>query len=165
MNTLKQVIHYQDTNSVEATWIDENGVIIKCHSYADCQMQMFRDDVAELGGDIAEYEELIALVESNIKPVEPPTPDQIIAAKKAERQAIVDAIVVTVSSGKVFDGNEEAQSRMSRAIQTAEIAGIESTTWVLANNVPTLVTLPELKEALVLSMQAMGAVWATPYED
>ena len=165
MNTLKQVIHYPDTNSVEATWIDENGVVIKCHSYADVQMQMFRDDVAELGGDIAKYEELIALVESNIKPVEPPTPEQMIIAKKAERQAIVDAIVVTVSTGKVFDGNEEAQSRMSRAIQTAEIAGIESTTWVLANNVPTLVTLPELKEALVLSMQAMGEVWATPYED
>jgi hypothetical protein len=98
-------------------------------------------------------------------PPPPPTPDQILAAKKAERQAIVDAIVVTVSSGKVFDGNEEAQSRMSRAIQTAEIASIPSTTWVLANNVPTLVTLAELKEALVLSMQAMGAVWATPYED
>lgn len=88
----------------------------------------------------------------------------ILAAKKAERQAIVDAIVVTVLSGKVFDGNEEAQSRMSRAIQIAEIAGITSTTWVLANNVPTVVTLPELKEALVLSMQAMGAVWAMPYE-
>lgn len=84
--------------------------------------------------------------------------------KKATRQAIVDAIVVTVSSGKAFDGNEEAQSRMSRAIQTAEIAGIESTTWVLANNVPTVVTMEELQEALVLSMQAMGAVWATPYE-
>ena len=90
--------------------------------------------------------------------------NEVLTTKKAMRQEIVDSIVVTVSSGKVFDGNEEAQSRMSRAIQTAEIDGIESTTWVLANNVPTVVTLPELKEALVLSMQAMGAVWATPYE-
>ena len=71
MTTLKQVIHYQDTNSVEATWADSEGVVIKCHSYADVQMQMFRDDVAEFGGDITEHEELIALVESNIKPVEP----------------------------------------------------------------------------------------------
>ena len=164
MNTLKQVIHYPDTNSVEATWVDENDVVIKCHSYADCQMQMFRDDIVELGGDIAEHERLIETVAENIKPVDPPTPEQILAAKKAERQAIVFSITVTVSSGKVFDGNEEAQSRMSRAIQTAEIAGIERTTWVLANSVPTVVTLPELKEALVLSMQAMGAVWATPYE-
>lgn len=114
---------------------------------------LFARAVAGEFGSIAEYV------------TTPPTPEQILAAKKAERQAIVDAIVVTVSTGKVFDGNEEAQSRMSRAIQTAEIAGIESTTWVLANNVPTVVTLPELKEALVLSMQAMGEVWATPYED
>ena len=91
------------------------------------------------------------------------TPEEVIAQKKRERQAIVDAITVTVSSGKVFDGNEEAQARMSRALQTSEIANIPSTTWVLANNVPTEVTLAELKEALVLSMQAMGAVWAEPY--
>ena len=91
MNTLKQVTHYPDTNSVEATWVErltekeyytgEDGegcvleagdeIVIKCHSYADVQMQMFRDDVAEFGGNIAEYEVLIALVESNIKPVEP----------------------------------------------------------------------------------------------
>ena len=84
MNTLKQVIYYSDTNSVEATWVDENGVVIKCHSYADVQMDMFRDDVAELGGEIAEYEELIALVESNIKPVEPepiPVPQEISKAQ------------------------------------------------------------------------------------
>lgn len=97
--------------------------------------------------------------------IRPATQAEIIQAKKSDRQKVVDAITVTISTGKVFDGNEEAQSRMSRAIQTAEIAGIESTTWVLANNVPTVVTLPELKEALVLSMQAMGAVWASPYED
>lgn len=71
MNTLKQVIHYQDTNSVEATWVDSKDVVIKCHSYADVQMQMFRDDIAEFGGDITEHEDLISLVESNIKPVEP----------------------------------------------------------------------------------------------
>ena len=107
-------------------------------------------------GEITEHDEAPVVVV-------PATPEQILAAKKADRQAIVDAIVVTGSSGKVFDGNEEAQSRMSRAIQTAEIAGIESTTWVLANNVPTVVTLPELQEALALSMQAMGAIWAEPY--
>ena len=93
------------------------------------------------------------------------SPEQILAEKKRERQRIVDAITVTTSTGKVFDGNEDAQSRMGRAIQTAQIANIPSTTWVLANNVPTTVTLAELQEALVLSMQAMGAVWATPYED
>ena len=98
MNTLKQVIHYPDTNSVEATWVDENGVVIKCHSYADVQMQMFRDDIAELGGDIAKYEELIALVESNIKPVEPepiPVPQEI---SKAQGIAVMSKVPVGESN-------------------------------------------------------------------
>jgi hypothetical protein len=66
MITLNQLIHYRDTNSVEATWVDENNVQVKCHSYADVQMDMLR---ADLGDDAAEYEELMALVEANIQPV------------------------------------------------------------------------------------------------
>ena len=92
-----------------------------------------------------------------------PTSAEILAEKKRQRQAIVDTIPGETSTGKIFDGKEEAQSRMSRAIQAAQIASIPSTTWVLANNVPTVVTLAELQEALVLSIQAMGAVWAEPY--
>lgn len=98
MNTLKQVIHYPDTNSVEATWVDESDAVIKCHSYADCQMQMFRDDVAELGGNIAEYEELITLVEFNIKPVEPepiPVPQEI---SKAQGIAVMSQVVIDDSN-------------------------------------------------------------------
>ena len=94
MNTLKQVIHYPETNSIEATWIDENGIVIKCHSYADVQMDMFRDDVAELGGNISDYEELIALVESNIKPVVPepiPVPQEI---SKAQGIAVMSQVPV-----------------------------------------------------------------------
>lgn len=113
MNTLKQVIHYTDTNSVEATWVDENDVVVKCHSYADCQMQMFRDDVAELGGDITEYEELIALVESNIKPVEPEplpilscTPWQI--RKKLNKEGLREAVEVYVKSEQATQDEKDA---------------------------------------------------------
>ena len=98
MNTLKQVIHYPDTNSVEATWVDGHDVVIKCHSYADVQMQMFRDDVVEFGGDIAEYEDLIAQVESNIKPVEPepiPVPQEI---SKAQGIAVMSKVPVGESN-------------------------------------------------------------------
>lgn len=69
MIKLKQVIHYTDTNSVEATWVYENDVSVKCHSYADVQMDMLR---ADLGSDAAEFEPLMALVESGIKPAPPP---------------------------------------------------------------------------------------------
>jgi len=66
MITLASVIHYPATKSVEATWVDAGGAQVKCHSYADVQMQMFRDDVATLGGSIAEYAALIATVEAGI---------------------------------------------------------------------------------------------------
>ena len=82
---------------------------------------------------------------------------------KAERTAAVEAIKVTTTSGKEFDGDETSQGRMSRAILAGQIAGITSCTWVLANNVPTTVTLAELSEALSLAMQAQGAIWAEPY--
>jgi len=67
MIILKQVIHYTDTNSVEATWTQDD-VVIKCHSYADVQMQMLRDDAKELGTPLDEYKVLITFVIANIKP-------------------------------------------------------------------------------------------------
>jgi len=67
---LAKAIHYPDTNSVEATWVDTEGVQIRCHSYADVQMDMLR---ADLGDDAATYADLIATVEANIQPA-PPVP-------------------------------------------------------------------------------------------
>ena len=83
--------------------------------------------------------------------------------KKAQRQIAVDSLKVTISTGKEFDGDETSQGRMSRAILTGQIAGITECTWVLASNVPTVVTLAELSEALAKAMQAMGAIWSEPY--
>ena len=113
MSTLKQVIHYPDTNSVEATWVDSKDVVVKCHSYADVQMQMFRNDIAELGGDIAEHEELIAKVEADIKPVEPAplpvlscTPWQI--RKKLNKEGLRDAVEAYVSSDQATQDEKDA---------------------------------------------------------
>lgn len=93
-------------------------------------------------------------------------PDDVrLTWRKAERAAAVAAIVVTTASGKTFDGDEDSQARMSRALQVALITGQTETTWVLANNVPTLINLDELREALALSMQAQSAVWSAPYEN
>jgi hypothetical protein len=78
---LQKVIHYEDTNSVEATWVrlvseatEGQAAVyeqVRCHSYADVQMDMFE---ADLGDDLPEYAELIATVRAGIVPyVEPPT--------------------------------------------------------------------------------------------
>lgn len=127
MIVLKQVIHYADTNTVEATWVDrihlpdvdvpesfgpttrgEDGsiipgelipahvvkggvqdAVIKCHSYADVQMDMLRADAKELGTDLTEHQALIALVESRIVPYMPePTPIPASISPRQIRQAL-----------------------------------------------------------------------------
>ena len=92
MITLASVIHYPATKSVEATWVDAEGAQVKCHCYADVQMQMFRDDVATLGGSIAEYESLIAVVEAGIVPPPPPTPEEV----AAQAQIVADEYAIGV---------------------------------------------------------------------
>ena len=113
MNTLKQVIHSLDTNSVEATWVDSDGAVIKCHSFADVQMDMFREYVATLGGDITEHEELIALVESNIKPVEPAPPPILSCTpwqirKKLNKEGLRDAVESYITSEVATQDEKDA---------------------------------------------------------
>lgn len=92
MTLLTSVIHDKKTKSVEATWVDADGVQVKCHSYADVQMQMLRDDAQELGTSLDEHEELIALVESGIVPYVPPPPmiPQVVTMRQA-RLALLGA--------------------------------------------------------------------------
>lgn len=65
---LKQIIRYTNAPALEATWVDENGVVIKCQAYSNGQMDMLR---ADLGADAAEHEALIAEVEATYVPPEP----------------------------------------------------------------------------------------------
>ncbi len=109
--------------------------------------------ITELGKTLAE----LGLTESAPPPA-PPTRDDL----KAARQAAVNAIKVTVTSGKEFDGDETSQGRMSRAVQIAQLAGLTSTEWTLANNSVTVVTLAELTEALILSGQEQARLWPLP---
>ena len=81
---------------------------------------------------------------------------------KVERANEVAAIKVTVGN-KVFDGDEKAQSRMTRALNVAEITGMQSTVWILAHNTVAEVTVEEMKEALSKAMLAMGKLWTVPY--
>ena len=75
---LKQLIRYTNADAIEATWVDENDVVIKCQAYSNAQMDMLR---ADLGADAAQYEALIAEVEATYVP---PAPVPL-----AERQATI----------------------------------------------------------------------------
>jgi hypothetical protein len=78
-------------------------------------------------------------------------------AKEAKLQAL-QQITVTTTSGKVFDGRDIDQQRMVSAIMSADVVGITETYWKLADNSVAMVTLDELKEALALSIQALGVI-------
>lgn len=89
---------------------------------------------------------------------------QDLAIAKRERAAKVAAITVEVD-GMVFDGDEQAQSRMARAITAAETTGLESTVWVLADNTVATVTKVQLQQALSKAMLAMAELWTKPYTE
>ena len=86
------------------------------------------------------------------------TAQDAVAAKKL-RDTAVAAIKVTVN-GKTFDGDEVAQGRMARAVAAAEISGVSSYQWKLANDAFFEVTIEELKQALELAFRTQSEFWA-----
>ena len=86
----------------------------------------------------------------------PPTARDI---AKANRQFLVDNCLVTIDA-MVFNGDEISQGRMARAILALQAASQTSTMWVLANNVPTTITVSQLQRALIAAGQYQTSVWA-----
>lgn len=80
---------------------------------------------------------------------------------KVNRDESVSHIRVTTASGKTFDGDETSQTRMARAVVALQAAGQTQTLWVLADNVPTTVSLDELAEALALSGAEQTRLWVS----
>lgn len=97
---IKQVIKYTNADAIEATWVDENDVAIKCQAYNHHpeQMDMLR---ADLGSDAAQYEELIAEVEATYVPPEP--------APLADRQAAAWERIKTERDRRKFLGVKVGQ--------------------------------------------------------
>lgn len=128
----------------------------------------FSDDVAEWSRNndaalIFNAEKQVYEIVPNEKSEEEKAAEALIRAK-IERAAAVDALTVEVD-GMTFDGNEEAQSRMTRALEVAKITGMESTVWVLADNTVAEVTVTQMQRALTKAMLAMGELWVKPYAD
>lgn len=87
------------------------------------------------------------------------------AAKQAHEQwkrgrtAAVEAIRVTTAAGNTFDGDEESQGRMARAILGLESVPNATVTWVLADNSEIQATPAELREALALAGAEQARLW------
>ena len=119
--TLKQLIRYTNADAIEATWVDENDVVIKCQAYSNAQMDMLR---ADLGADAAQYEDLIAEVEAAYVPPEPqpiPVPQQI---ARAQGKA---ALIMQGHWQAVLDYVAAIQDPIQRAL--AEVALNDTLTW------------------------------------
>ena len=86
---------------------------------------------------------------------------EALAEAKATRAAAVAAITVEVD-GMVFDGDEKAQERMSRAVVLADSMD-ETTEWVLHDNTVAIVTADQLRRACKLAGKAQTALWTVPY--
>jgi len=85
------------------------------------------------------------------------TAAETLALAKVDRDKQVNNIKVTTTSGKIFDGNEPSQDRMTRAVAAGSPG--ETTQWRLADNSVATVTYEELKEALRLAGQAQTELW------
>jgi hypothetical protein len=146
---LKQVVKYTNANAIEATWVDqfitpavgvegEEGYAPEvateierlCKAYADVQMQMFRNDVATYGGDINEYENLIAEVEAGIVPPAPPTPQEVEAEIVAGTQERLDSFARTRNYDSILSACTYASDPIERfAIEGQYCVDARGQTW------------------------------------
>lgn len=88
-------------------------------------------------------------------------PEYKLIADKRARGALVAAITVTTAAGNTFDGNEEAQRRMTSAITA--MTDTDLLPWILYNNTVIMASKTELTEALRLAGIQMASIWITPY--
>lgn len=101
-----------------------------------------------------------------------PTPEELekqaMDQAKAERASAVSKIVVEVD-GMMFDGDEQAQTRMGRTVASAVALGVdietEKRTWVLADNTVAEVTIKQLAQALEKAGNAQTELWTVPYQE
>lgn len=76
---------------------------------------------------------------------------------KREREDRVRAIVVEVD-GLRFDGDEDSQNRMARAVAGADLM-TETTEWTLADNTIAMVSVQTLKIACRLAGEEQTRIW------
>ena len=152
---IKQVIRYENAPAIEATWADENGVVIKCHAYSDGQMDMLR---ADLGADAAQYESMIAEVEATYEP-----PVVTPAQKRAELTNAVTALRwaketggLTLTNGITVGTKAEDQNRITTVIANAQLAGVTTVDFKAASGWVTLQLseVQALAAAIALHVQA-----------
>lgn len=129
MIVLKPIVFYPDHAGCEATWVDENEVQIKCHSYHPTQVDMLMADAVALGTPLDDYQDQIAEMEAGYVPPAPPPVQvpQVITSRQAK--------LVLLAAG-LLDDVDAAVAAADRVTQIEWEYAVE-----VNRNWPTLVTL------------------------
>lgn len=128
------------TEAVEATYDEDGRVLTEAVA-----------EVVELVREFVAPEVTEAMLDVYLN-----TNDGYLKYLKSESNKVIESMTVTISSGKEFDANELARVNMMSAVISSEFAGLTETSWRLANNETTVVTLNELKEAVMLALVKFG---------
>lgn len=108
---LKQVIKYENAPALEATWVDENDVAVKCQVYSNAQLAEL---LADLGEDRTGHEETVAEVAATYTP---PTAEELAADSARALAGAEDA----ADKAGVFDlPRTEFLAKVDRMLQTPE---------------------------------------------
>lgn len=135
-NTIRVMLETNDNATLMAN-VEDGDVVHECPIGFDISVNTYNPITKEVG------------TKSHV----------VIANIKNDKIMKINKIKVTTASGKEFDGDEISQDRMNRAVNIAMVTGQTITQWKLADNSIMNVTLDELKEALILSVQEMSRIW------
>lgn len=151
---LKQIIKYDNAPALEATWVDENDVVIKCHAYSNGQMDMLRTD---LGTDAAAHEALIAEIEATYVEPEPPAISEVRDSKIVELNAEYERLMRVIAKGYPLSERE------SWPVQTGEARALladvnAATPWIDQAAAARSVDRLELAQRIVAKDDAYRAI-------
>lgn len=102
------------------------------------------------------------MTKQEVDALPPRSPLHELESLKINRAEKVRMITITTAAGNTFDGNEEAQNRMARAVIGMNDG--DTMAWTLADDSEVVVTKQELREALRLAGTAQTELWRIPYQ-
>lgn len=136
---------------IEITASDKQDVVV----YMGDDAVIHLDEIIKETEDGVVYKYTGVLVDTATQYIEEALISQ---AKKLVQAQKLDTIIVETNNGFVFDGNEVSRNNMMSAIQASDILGVSETQWKLADNTIATVDMQVMKEALALSIQAVGVI-------
>jgi len=85
-------------------------------------------------------------------------PNEILG-KKAEKLERINELTVVLDNGLEFQVDEESQNRIQRAIKFLHLTDENEIKWKMADNTIQLVSVGDLKKALIKAFAKQSEIW------